>query len=296
MKLRVLVPFATIVTMCGFVVIDDTAAAPTTRQHIKKSSAHHRATAARSARSRRASGSTFSRQAHLRQAQKKRYLAAMSRKASLQEAPLPPVPGEAVQPEKATPTKVATAKVAATKAAPQWQPAQLVIPDIYIDAPVVRGVSDAALRNGVGHDPLSNLPGQKGNCVIAGHRNVWGAWFWHLPRLKPGSLIYMHLPQKRYTYRVAFTRTVQPHDTSLLEAPKGQAVPRLTLYTCTKPKTENRFVVVANLVSETPFNTAPVASTPVVATSPPRAQRSASANTAPLIPVTVSVTTAVPAD
>jgi LPXTG-site transpeptidase (sortase) family protein len=201
------------------------------------------------------------------------------------------MPGEAVKP-----TKVVAAKVAATKAAPQWQPAQLIIPDIYIDAPVVRGVNDAALRNGVGHDPLSNLPGQKGNCVIAGHRNVWGAWFWHLPRLKPGSLIYVQMPQKRYTYRVAFTRTVQPHDTTLLEAPSGPAAPRLTLYTCTKPKTENRFVVVANLVSETPLNTAPVANAPVVAkntsTNTPRAQRTASANTAPLIPVTVSVTTA----
>jgi LPXTG-site transpeptidase (sortase) family protein len=184
--------------------------------------------------------------------------------------------------------------MALTKATPQWQPTQLVIPDIYIDAPVVRGVTDGALRNGVGHDPLSGLPGQQGNCVIAGHRNVWGAWFWHLPRLKPGSLIYVQMPQKRYTYRVAFTRTVPPYDTSLLEPPQGKAAPRLTLYTCTKPKTENRFVVVANLVSEEPINSAP-ARTPVIAastrTSTSRARRTASANTAPLIPVTVSVTT-----
>lgn len=200
---------------------------------------------------------------------------------------------EAVPPTKVAATKVATTTVATPKAAPQWQPAQLIIPDIYIDAPVVRGVNDAALRNGVGHDPLSNLPGQKGNCVIAGHRNVWGAWFWHLPRLKPGSLIYVQMPQKRYTYRVAFTRTVLPHDTSLLEPPTGPAAPRLTLYTCTKPKTENRFVVVANLISETRLNNAPVvASSPRPVTSTPRAQRTASANTAPLIPVTVSVTTA----
>lgn len=227
----------------------------------------------------------------MREAQRKRYLEASS-KTTVQEAALPPMPGAALKAPLAT-TKVATTKVATTRVAPQWQPAQLVIPDIYIDAPVVRGVSDASLRNGVGHDPLSGLPGQKGNCVIAGHRNVWGAWFWHLPRLKPGSLIYVQMPQKRYTYRVAFTRTVPPHDTSLLEAPQGQAVPRLTLYTCTKPKTANRFVVVANLVSETSLN-----NTPVLATNPrtttPRAQRTASANTAPLIPITVSVTTATP--
>jgi sortase A len=287
MKLRVLVPWAIIAMMFGFAATKNTVAAPANQQHTKKSS-QPRSERVRNARSARTTGSqsslTFSRQAHLREAQRKRYLAAASSKTKLQEAPLPPMPSDA------PPTALT-----ATKTAPKWEPAQLVIPDIYIDAPVVRGVSDAALRNGVGHDPLSDLPGQKGNCVIAGHRNVWGAWFWHLPRLKPGSPIYVQTSQKRYTYRVAFTRTVPPYDTSLLEAPTGQAAPRLTLYTCTKPKTENRFVVVANLVSETPVTNAPVRA-PVVAASTQRAQRTASANTAPLIPNNVTVTTATPAN
>ena len=135
-----------------------------------------------------------------------------------------------------------------TRAA-QWEPTQLIIPAIRVEAPVVPGVDNKALRDGAGHDPASDLPGQPGHCVIAAHRNVWGAWFWHLPRLKPGSLIELRTPRKRYTYRVVFSRTVPPHETSVLERPPhNEAAPRLTLYTCTIPKSASRFIIVANMV------------------------------------------------
>ena len=132
----------------------------------------------------------------------------------------------------------------------------LIIPEIGINAPIVFGIDNETLKRGVGVDPLSSIPGQRGNSVIAGHRNVWGAWFWDLPRLKPGSPVYVKTPDATYTFRVAFTRVAQPTDTSLLEHPSDPKITRLTLYTCTKPKTECRFVVVANLVKK---DTAPVA-------------------------------------
>jgi sortase A len=132
----------------------------------------------------------------------------------------------------------------------------LIIPELGINAPIVRGIDDPSLRHGVGVDPLSSVPGVPGNSVIAGHRNVWGAWFWDLPSLKPGSQIFVKTPEATYTYKVAFTRVAQPHDISLLEPPTDPKVTRLTLYTCTKPKTDCRFVVVANLVKK---ETAPIA-------------------------------------
>lgn len=134
----------------------------------------------------------------------------------------------------------------------KWPAMDLIIPEIGINAPIVYGIDDKTLRGGVGVDPLSSTPGERGNSVIAGHRNVWGAWFWDLPRLKPGSNVYVKTPKTLYTYRVAFSKVAQPHDTSLLEHPSDPKITRLTLYTCTKPKTECRFVVVANLVKKEP--------------------------------------------
>ncbi len=138
-------------------------------------------------------------------------------------------------------------------AAKAWLPAKLIIPKLKVTAPIVRGIDNAALRRGVGFDPDSSAAGQRGgNCVIAGHRNVWGSWFWSLPNLKKGDLVFIDTPRQRLTYRVQSGRVVQPSDTQVLESPadagNANAAPRLTLYTCTKPKTDCRFIVVADLV------------------------------------------------
>jgi sortase A len=145
-------------------------------------------------------------------------------------------------------------KVAQVPAQSQPVGTQLVIPDIYVDAPVMRGLDDIALQDGPGHDTYSDLPGQPGNCVIAAHRNVWGAWFWHLPNLKKGALIELRTPERSYQYRVVQTLTVHDSDTSVLNTPNDPSISRLTLYTCTKPRTASRFVVIADLVSNAPVD------------------------------------------
>ena len=130
--------------------------------------------------------------------------------------------------------------------------ARLIVPSIYLDAPIVEGIDDPALRVGPGHDSLSDLPGKAGNCVIAAHRNVWGAWFWHLPRVKVGETIEVRTRTQRQFYRVTRAQTMSGYDTSVLEPPLDPTITRLTLYTCTKPKTDNRFVVVADLIRTQP--------------------------------------------
>ncbi|HEX8234436.1 MAG TPA: class D sortase [Abditibacteriaceae bacterium] len=127
-----------------------------------------------------------------------------------------------------------------------WVPARLSIPDIDLDAIVVQGVGPQMLRKGPGHDPTSVLPGEKGNCVIAAHRNAYGWWFYRLGSLGVDSVIQLQTPQETLTYRVALTRVVREDDLSLLQQ---TAYPRLTLYTCTLPKSDQRVVVVANLVA-----------------------------------------------
>ncbi len=86
------------------------------------------------------------------------------------------------------------------------------------------------------------------NCVIAAHRNAFGWWFYRLGELRPDDFVVLQVPGEKFIYRVAFSRVVSVHDTSILEEPLRGA-PRLTLYSCTLPKTEKRLVVVANLAN-----------------------------------------------
>jgi LPXTG-site transpeptidase (sortase) family protein len=132
-----------------------------------------------------------------------------------------------------------------------WPPTRLIIPDIDLDVIVVQGIDNKDLRRGPGHDPNSGFPGEWGNCVIAGHRNVYGSFFYRLGELGSNSIIQLCTPDQTFTYKVATTFVTASIDTSVLQAPLNkQAPPRLTLYTCTLPKTTNRIVVVANLVDD----------------------------------------------
>lgn len=130
------------------------------------------------------------------------------------------------------------------------RPFRLLVPAMGLDILVVSGTDNAALRLAPGHDPLSALPGEAGNCIVASHRNVHGAYFWYLTQVKPGALITLQTRRESFTYRVASAQLVPDSRTEVLDSqiPPG-APPRLTLYTCTLPVSAHRFVVVANLVS-----------------------------------------------
>ncbi len=140
----------------------------------------------------------------------------------------------------------------------QWQPFRLIIPALKLDTLVVRGVDNETLRAGPGHDPLSDGPGEKGNCVIAAHRNVHGAPFWYLTRLSRQNTILLQTRKETLVYQVIFARIVPGSQTRVLErSPNPNAAPRLTLYTCTLPKSANRFIVVANLIKRRPTSRLP---------------------------------------
>jgi LPXTG-site transpeptidase (sortase) family protein len=130
-----------------------------------------------------------------------------------------------------------------------WAPTKILIPDIHLDVVVVPGITPDKLRQGPGHDPASALPGEKGNCVIAAHRNAYGWWFYRLDRIEVDSVVQLQTPHELLTYRVALNRVVDEDDLSLLQ-PADSA--QLTLYTCTLPKSDQRIVVVADLVARQP--------------------------------------------
>jgi LPXTG-site transpeptidase (sortase) family protein len=153
----------------------------------------------------------------------------------------------------ATPRLAGVSKKSTTekpRPAAEWPPTRIIIPEINLDAVVLQGWDEEdTLKRGPGHKPDTALPGQPGNCVIAAHRNVYGAWFNRLDGLLPGSEIELRTPQETFTYRVSLLYTVADNDASVLRAPAGpDALPRLTLVTCTLPRSTSRVVVVAQLV------------------------------------------------
>jgi len=127
-----------------------------------------------------------------------------------------------------------------------WQPTRIVIPDLHIDAVIVNGFDETALRRGPAHDPNSALPGQIGNCVIAAHRNVYGSWFANIDQLHAESLVQLITPDATYNYHAISISRISENDRSVLAAPESKGS-SLTLITCTLPHSSDRIVVTAVL-------------------------------------------------
>jgi sortase A len=132
-----------------------------------------------------------------------------------------------------------------------WPATRIVIADAGTDAVVLDGWDESTLRQAPGHLPGSALPGQSGNCVIAGHRNVYGSPFYKVDTLLPGSPIELQTPEGSYTYNVLAVFGATDSDQTVLQPPAERgAKPLLTLITCTIPRTSNRVIVTAELQSE----------------------------------------------
>jgi sortase A len=152
--------------------------------------------------------------------------------------------------ERPVPDSPQTRAAAHTAAAPSpLRPgdtlAKLKIPRLDSELYVVEGDGARELRRGPGHLTGTALPGETGNCVIAGHRDTH---FRVLKDIREGDDIVLETATGQYLYRVRRTRVVTPDNTSALQ-PTPQAT--LNLITCypfyyvgSAPK---RFVVEAKL-------------------------------------------------
>ena len=123
--------------------------------------------------------------------------------------------------------------------------AKLKIPRLDAELYVVEGDGYKELRRGPGHLAGTALPGEDGNCVIAGHRDTH---FRVLKDIQVGDDIILQTSTGQYLYRVKRTHIVSPDNTSAL-APTPTA--ELNLITCypfyyvgSAPK---RFIVEAQL-------------------------------------------------
>lgn len=103
---------------------------------------------------------------------------------------------------------------------------RLQIPRIQLDDILVKGTTYRDLLAGPGLLKGSPLPGDRGNSVVAAHRDTF---FRHLSSLEKGDLILVRRNGKQYTFRIFSREIVWPDNTSAL---KPSRKPELTLVTC----------------------------------------------------------------
>jgi sortase A len=105
--------------------------------------------------------------------------------------------------------------------------AKLSIPRLGTELYVVEGTDAGDLRLGPGHMPGTALPGESGNCVIAGHRDTH---FRILRKIRMGDEIALETPEGRFVYTVDGTQIVKPTDLSSLAPSKSGVLHLITCY------------------------------------------------------------------
>jgi sortase A len=131
---------------------------------------------------------------------------------------------------------------------------QLRNPEVW---PVLDGVVQTELSQGVGWYPASQLPGQVGNFAVAAHRRTWGDMFRYLDEVKAGDSVVVQDGDTTYTYRVLKDPIyVEPTAVDVLERIPGRSgltTPGryITLTTCDPVyNAYRRLVVFGELVSQ----------------------------------------------
>ena len=107
----------------------------------------------------------------------------------------------------------------------------LRISKISLEEAVREGSTGSVLSSALGHMEGTALPGEEGNCCIAGHRNyTFGKYFNRLNEMEIGDIIEIETYDATYMYEVNDIFVVEPTEVSVLDDIKGE---NLTLITCT---------------------------------------------------------------
>jgi LPXTG-site transpeptidase (sortase) family protein len=128
-------------------------------------------------------------------------------------------------------------------------PNRLRIPVMFLDSPV----HEVTVNMGqwevspmdIGHHEGTANPGETGNMVLAGHRDINSALFRELDRLEPGDDVFVSNTLGEYHYVVQESMVVGPDHTEVMDPTPDR---RLTLITCTPIGIDTqRLIVIATL-------------------------------------------------
>lgn len=122
----------------------------------------------------------------------------------------------------------------------------LSIPSLKVKWPIVEGVTNDRLAKGVGHYPDSADPGEVGNAIYAGHREMG---LKKIGELTIGDEIHIETLDGTYIYKITETRIVGNQDRSVyIENDQ----PILTIITCYPfnyiGSAPERYIVTASLI------------------------------------------------
>lgn len=122
------------------------------------------------------------------------------------------------------------------------------IPKIDVDLMFVEGVTKQALKFAVGHMPGTAMPGEVGNCALAGHRSyTFGEYFNRLDEVEVGDEIQITRGKETYTYKVYESFLVEPTEVWVTEPIENKKI--VTLITCHPVvKATHRLIVRGRLV------------------------------------------------
>jgi LPXTG-site transpeptidase (sortase) family protein len=122
------------------------------------------------------------------------------------------------------------------------------IPALGVDDRLYSGIDLWVLDNGPGHWPGTPLPGQPGNCVVAGHRVSHSKPFRYIDTLKVGDTMVLSALGLDHLYVANNAFIVEPTGVEILGA---TADPVATIFACHPPgSVDLRYVVTFVKVDE----------------------------------------------
>ncbi|MGT2950162.1 class A sortase [Streptococcus cuniculi] len=135
----------------------------------------------------------------------------------------------------------------------------IAIPDLNINLPIFKGVSNVSLMYGAGTMKETQEMGQ-GNYALASHHifGIAGAsetLFAPLDRAKPGMKIYVTDKQNMYTYVITAVESVSPESVEVINDTEGKT--EITLVTCEDMDATRRTIVKGTLENSTPYKEVP---------------------------------------
>jgi len=104
--------------------------------------------------------------------------------------------------------------------------AELQVERLGVRRAVLTGATGSSLAFGLGHVHGTAAPGERGNCVVAGHRDSWAEF---LQELRVGDVLTLTSRAGVRRYRVQATQVVPINAGAVLARSSTQ---RLTLVTC----------------------------------------------------------------
>lgn len=141
--------------------------------------------------------------------------------------PSPPIATPIAEISAVNPDTTVHNEIAAVRADRTRPLGRLEIPRLRITAIVAEGVDAKTLGRAVGHVPASALPGDPGNCAIAGHRDTF---LRGLGNVRVNDLVRIVTRENTHVYAVEWTEVVEPRRIDVLDPTSERCVTLVTCY------------------------------------------------------------------